>query len=62
MVDISPPYPKITADVDDDKFINCAEASNTKIIISGDKHLLDVDGYSGIEVLKPYAFITKYSK
>ena len=50
----------ITIDPDDDKFIKCALAGNVKIIISGDKHLLDVNGYQGIEVLTPSGFIKKF--
>jgi uncharacterized protein len=38
----------ISADPDDDKFIACALSSNCKLIISGDKHLLDISGYAGI--------------
>lgn len=60
MVDISKPYPKITADPDDDKFMVCAEASNTEIVISGDSHLLDVNGYKGIQVLTPRQFIKQF--
>ena len=41
----------ITGDPDDDKFIKCAVGSDTKIIISGDKHLLDVNGYQYIEII-----------
>lgn len=47
-------------DPDDDKFLACAIASGTKIIVSGDKHLLRVSGYQGIEVLKPKTFIDVY--
>jgi len=47
-------------DQDDDKFFALAIASNTKIITSGDKHLLDVSGYYGISVLKPREFVDKY--
>ncbi len=53
-------YPKISVDPDDDKFMICAESSNTKIVISGDKHLLEVNGYHGISVLKPKQFLDKY--
>ncbi len=53
------PY-SVCADPDDDKFIACAIASQTKIIISGDKHLLKVSGHKGIEVIKPRLFIEKY--
>lgn len=51
----------VCTDPDDDIFIACAIASNTKLIVSGDKHLLSCDGYEDIEVLKPRTFIEKYS-
>lgn len=55
------PLPEaVSADPDDDKFIACALASGSKLIVSGDKHLLDVDGYRGIEILKPRAFLERY--
>jgi len=50
----------VCEDPDDDKFFACALASESRIIISGDKHLLKVSGYQGIEVLKPREFIDKY--
>jgi putative PIN family toxin of toxin-antitoxin system len=53
---------KVCADPDDDKFLACALASKTKIIVSGDKHLRDVSGYNGIEVLSPRQFIENYIK
>jgi putative PIN family toxin of toxin-antitoxin system len=49
-----------SADPDDDKFIACSLASGAKVICSGDKHLLDVNGYRGIEVLRPRAFVDQY--
>jgi len=50
----------VCEDPDDDKFLACALASGSKVIISGDKHLLKVSGYEGIEVLKPRAFADRY--
>ena len=50
----------VCEDPDDDKFFACALASGSNIIISGDKHLLKVSGYQGIEVLKPREFLNKY--
>jgi putative PIN family toxin of toxin-antitoxin system len=47
----------VCEDPDDDKFIACAIAGKSKIIISGDKHLLKVSGYKGIKVLKPRKFV-----
>lgn len=50
----------ICEDPDDDKFFACALASGSKVIISGDKHLLKISGYQGIQVLKPRAFLEQY--
>jgi len=50
----------ICEDPDDDKFFACALASGSKIIVSGDKHLLKVSGYQGIQVLKPRNFVEQY--
>ncbi len=50
----------VSADPDDDKFLACALASRTPVIVSGDKHLLRVSGWSGIEVLTPRQLIDRY--
>ncbi len=50
----------VCEDPDDDKFLACALASGSRVIISGDKHLLKVSGYQGIEVLKPREFLDRY--
>ena len=47
----------VCEDPDDNMFLECAIASNSKIIISGDNHLLKISGYQGIDVLKPREFI-----
>jgi putative PIN family toxin of toxin-antitoxin system len=52
----------ICEDPDDNKFIECAIASQSKLIVSGDKHLLTISGYKDIEVLKPRQFIDNYMK
>ena len=50
----------ICEDPDDDKFFACALASGSQVIVSGDKHLLKVSGYQGIEVLKPREFLDRF--
>lgn len=50
----------VCEDPDDDKFIACALASGSTVIVSGDKHLLKVSGYQKIEVLKPREFVNRY--
>lgn len=44
-------------DPDDNKFIECAVALDSKIIISGDKHLRNLKKYIDIDILSPRAFI-----
>ncbi len=51
---------QVCTDADDDMFLACAVASGAKIIASGDKALLKTSGYSGIEVLTPRAFVTRF--
>ena len=51
---------QICSDADDDKFLACALACGGKIIVSGDKHLLKISGYQGIEVLKPRPFVDQF--
>lgn len=42
----------ISEDPDDDKFMRCALVAGA-IVVSGDRHLLDVDGWQGVQVMKP---------
>lgn len=50
----------VAADPADDKFLACALASGVRLIVSGDKHLLEVSGWQGIEVIKPRAFVDRF--
>ena len=57
----APPLPeRVCDDSDDDKFLACALASGSNLVVSGDRHLLKVSGYQNIEVLKPRDFLEKY--
>jgi putative PIN family toxin of toxin-antitoxin system len=47
-------------DPDDNKFIECAVELNSKIIISGDKHLLKIKKYIDIRILSPREFIDEF--
>ena len=51
---------QICTDKDDDKFIACALAGNTRIIVLGDKHLLDQNGVFDLEIIKPREFLMTY--
>jgi putative PIN family toxin of toxin-antitoxin system len=55
------PLPKqVCEDAKDDVFLACALAGKTPTIISGDRHLLNVSGFAGIQVLRPRAFVDAY--
>jgi putative PIN family toxin of toxin-antitoxin system len=41
----------VTDDPDDDKFVECALAAGASLIVSGDRHLLDINEYKGVRVL-----------
>jgi putative PIN family toxin of toxin-antitoxin system len=43
-------------DLDDDKFIACAISGRAQYIVSGDKHLLRLSCYQGVEILTPRQF------
>lgn len=51
---------QVCDDPDDDKFIACALASGTRIIVTGDKSLLRVSDYRGIKILTARSFIDQY--
>jgi uncharacterized protein len=51
---------RICEDPHDDMFIAAAIDSGTKIIISGDRHLLRTSGYKGVSVLTPREFVVRY--
>jgi len=50
----------VCEDPDDNMFISCALGSKSRIIVSGDKHLLKISGYQKIEVLKPRIFLDNH--
>ena len=51
---------RVSADPDDDMFLTAALASDTRLIVSGDPHLLAVSGWQGIRVCTPRQFHDEY--
>ncbi len=49
----------IDADPTDNVFFECALDGKADYIISGDKHLLDLGLYKGIQILKAKEFLIK---
>ena len=60
IVESSPLEEQVCTDPDDDKFLACALASRTRLIVSGDKALQRVSGYRGIVVFSPRQFVDQY--
>ena len=49
-------------DPDDDKFIECAVECGAGFIISGDKHLLKLKKYKGINIINAAIFLKSWLK
>lgn len=49
-------------DPDDNKFIECALEGRADYIVSGDRHLLNLKGYEGIQILSASEFLKIFSK
>jgi len=52
----------VSRDPNDDPFIACAVAGNCDAIVSGDRHLLEVSGHGGIDVLTPRQLLDRISE
>ena len=48
----------IKNDPDDNRVLECAVAGKASYIVTGDKHLLELEEYQGIEILSPSSFLT----
>lgn len=56
----TPDLQVVSDDANDDQFVECAVALKAAHIVSGDKHLLRVEEYMGIEIVSPRAFVEFY--
>lgn len=52
----------IKEDPADNKFLEAAVSAKADFIVSGDKHLLALGGYKGIEILTPREFLRRLRK
>lgn len=53
---------EICRDSDDDKFLECAKDSRALYIVSGDKDLLVIEKYEGIQIITAKEFYERYLK
>jgi len=47
----------IKEDVDDNRILECAQASHSDYLVTGDKDLLRLKQYAGTRILKPAEFV-----
>jgi putative PIN family toxin of toxin-antitoxin system len=60
---LAPALPSVIHDdPSDDKFLEAALAGKAPYIISGDKHLLKLSVFQGIQILKPKEFVERCLK
>ena len=59
LVNPPPLHEPVSEDPDDDMFLAAALAGHAHVVVSGDKHLLRVSGWQGIEVCKPRTFLDR---
>ena len=51
---------EVCRDPDDDKFIGCAIDAGAYYIVSGDKDLLDISEYGGVEMVTAAGFCERF--
>jgi putative PIN family toxin of toxin-antitoxin system len=52
----------VTADPEDNKFLECAVVARAAVIVSGDQHLLDLKEFRGIPILEPAKFLRGFMR
>jgi putative PIN family toxin of toxin-antitoxin system len=53
---------EITADPDDDKYIAAALEGRAGFVVSGDRHLLELQEYEGVRIVTPRMFLSMLRK
>jgi uncharacterized protein len=48
---------QVSEDPDDDKYLHAAVAGRAAVVVSGDKHLLDLGDHQGIRIVAPRVFL-----
>ena len=52
----------VTKDPPDNRVLECALSSRAKTIVSGDRHLLELEKFRGIKIAKPREFLERLAK
>ena len=57
---VATPSPQLTVievDLTDNRYLECAQAAEAEVIVSGDRHLLALGEYEGIQILSLAGFL-----
>jgi uncharacterized protein len=52
----------ITSDPTDNRILECAVASGSEYLVTGDHHLLELGRFAGIEIMKPANFLEIHAR
>ena len=52
----------VSRDPKDDMFIACAVEGNADYVVTGDKDLLDMGSYEGVQIIRPAAFVELFTQ
>jgi predicted nucleic acid-binding protein len=47
----------VTADPDDDVIVECALIANAEYVVTGDRHLIDMERYASVQMVRPAHFV-----
>lgn len=61
VVEPTEPIAVVVADAADDRVLEAALAFEADVIVSGDRHLLDLEQWRGIRMLTPALFLAEWS-
>ena len=59
MFEVPPGDPIVTADPDDDVFLQCAMIAGAACVVSGDRHLHDLGSYQDVPILTVSEFLSQ---
>lgn len=60
VINIASKFNGACRDPDDDKFISCALAASSDIIVSGDKDLLNLGNYKSVRIISASEFLKRF--
>ena len=52
----------ILADEPDNRILECAQGADAEMVVTGDKHLLDLDAFEGIKIIRIADFLKQESE